>query len=138
MQLLVSSGSDAGRVIAVDRELVIGRVGGQADITLDDGQVSSRHAAVRPTAEGIEVEDLGSTNGTFIGAERLSAPHTLKNGDRVRLGGTELQAQISASEAPTAGGGGTIVQAGGGTTSRASSPPPSPPLPLPHQPGIRT
>ncbi len=118
MKLLVSSGPEAGRIISVDRELVLGRVGGQADVTFDDGQVSSRHAAVRPAAGGIEVEDLGSTNGTFVGQVRLSAPRVLADGDRLRIGGVELQAQVEGASVP-ASGAGTVIQ-GGGTVMRTA------------------
>jgi hypothetical protein len=67
---------------------VIGR-GTEADIQLTDTGVSRRHAEVRITADGIEVADLGSTNGTYVNGVRITTMQ-LQDGDRVTIGGTEL------------------------------------------------
>ncbi len=53
---------------------------------LDDAEVSRRHAALRPTGGRIELEDLGSTNGTFVNRKRVSGAQPLRTGDRVQLG----------------------------------------------------
>ena len=85
MKLLVSTGPDAGRVISIDHEVVVGRAGGSADVTIDDPQISGRHLRVRPSGDGIEVEDLGSTNGTFVNDKRVQT-HDLVDNDNVTLG----------------------------------------------------
>ena len=75
-----------GRRVEVTAELVLGREG---DVLIEDEEASRRHAAVRP-AEGdrIEVEDLGSRNGTFVNDERLGSKRVLAPRDTVRLGTT--------------------------------------------------
>ncbi|MGI8631092.1 MAG: FHA domain-containing protein [Solirubrobacterales bacterium] len=60
--LKVISGSDSGQSMEIDHEIVVGREG--ADLAIDDAEVSRRHAAIRPVDGGLEVEDLGSKNGT--------------------------------------------------------------------------
>jgi pSer/pThr/pTyr-binding forkhead associated (FHA) protein len=64
------------------------------DIVVPDPAMSRRHAAVRTLDSGIAIEDLGSTNGTFVNDRRIYGIAELKQGDRVRFGNTvwELQA----------------------------------------------
>jgi FtsP/CotA-like multicopper oxidase with cupredoxin domain/pSer/pThr/pTyr-binding forkhead associated (FHA) protein len=85
-------GPGAGEVHDVDRELVIGREG--ADIIVLDAEVSRRHAIVRPVAAGVELEDLGSSNGTFIDGRRIEGAVTLSETTIVRLGGSELTVEV--------------------------------------------
>ena len=61
------------------------------DLVLDDASVSRRHAQVAREAGGFSLTDLGSSGGTFVGDERVTAPRLLLDGDRVRLGGLELR-----------------------------------------------
>jgi FHA domain len=71
--------------------LTIGR-GGQNDIALDsDNFASARHARVEPRRDGVWVEDIGSTNGTFVNGARLSKPRRLAPGDVIRVGSTDLR-----------------------------------------------
>lgn len=56
------------------------------DIVLADPEVSRQHARVNQTPGGLVLEDLGSTNGTFVNGERLVSPRVLKAGDLVGLG----------------------------------------------------
>ncbi len=67
----------------------VGREG--CDVILPDPDVSRRHAAVRLLDNGVAVEDLGSTNGTFVNGVRLEAPKRLSPGDVVRVGETDLR-----------------------------------------------
>jgi pSer/pThr/pTyr-binding forkhead associated (FHA) protein len=79
-----------GSVIAVSRELVAGRETG-LDIPLPaDGYVSGRHARVVRAADADVIEDLGSTNGTFVNGERVNGPRPLHAGDLVTIGQTQL------------------------------------------------
>jgi pSer/pThr/pTyr-binding forkhead associated (FHA) protein len=90
--LLVISGPLEGEQIEVDRALVVGRH--DADVVIDDPELSRRHLQIRPDGDGLLVEDLGSTNGTFIDAHAIDAPTHLNHGDRVKLGATVLEVQI--------------------------------------------
>ena len=69
-----------------DREVVIGR-SRSCELTLQVGQASRRHAAVRFEDGHFRVRDLGSTNGTFVNEEPLEAERVLHPGDRIELGG---------------------------------------------------
>ena len=68
--------------------MVIGR-GAEVDLQLTDTGVSRRHAELRVVPGGLEVHDLGSTNGTWVNGRRVQAA-SLRDGDRVTVGTTEL------------------------------------------------
>jgi hypothetical protein len=57
-----------------------------SDIAFPDASVSSKHARILRTAEGFEIEDLGSRNGTFVNSEQVTGKRLLADGDTVRLG----------------------------------------------------
>lgn len=84
--LTVLSGINAGQVFALDgTDHVVGR-GTEADIWVEDGGVSRRHARVTCRSDGrYFVEDLGSTNGTFIGSQRIDVCE-IRPGDRIQVG----------------------------------------------------
>ena len=72
-------------------QLTLGR-GGQNDIALGkDDFVSARHARFEPRQDGVWVQDLGSTNGTYLNGVRLEQPRRLTSGDIVRIGDTDLR-----------------------------------------------
>ena len=77
----------AGRVIEPQPDLRIGR--DECDIMLADPEVSRWHAALRQVDSELAIEDLGSTNGTWVNGHRIEAVTPLRLGDRVRLGNTE-------------------------------------------------
>ena len=79
---------------------VIGR-GRRAAVRVHARDVSRRHAQIVVTSDGAIIEDLGSTNGTVIAGERLSAPRRLRDGDEVRLGDVILTFHASWSTAST-------------------------------------
>uniref|UniRef100_A0A6J5ZQA9 Unannotated protein n=1 Tax=freshwater metagenome TaxID=449393 RepID=A0A6J5ZQA9_9ZZZZ len=68
---------------------VLGR-GEQAEIRLDDPYASSRHARLVLQGGRVVLEDLGSTNGTYLNEELVSGPQPLHQGDRVRIGDSEF------------------------------------------------
>src|SRR4051812_46021557 len=94
--LIVRSGPRSGERIELIGELVVGRE--NADLTVHDEEVSRRHLAVRPHEDGVELEDLGSTNGTFVDGARLAAVVVVSSGARVVLGETELEIEVEVEE----------------------------------------
>jgi serine protease Do len=93
--LVVQDGRLAGRRISVSAELIIGRQ--DADLVLDDPQVSRHHAVVRPIEGGLEIEDLRSANGTSVNGVAIDGSHRLHDGDVVQVGGVRLTADVVAS-----------------------------------------
>ena len=82
-----------GRVHDLAEEQTLGRAAG-CQITLDDTYVSQLHARVFTKDGGWYVEDLGSTNGTYLNTKRVSSPLQLKRGDRIKIGATVLEAEV--------------------------------------------
>jgi pSer/pThr/pTyr-binding forkhead associated (FHA) protein len=81
-----------GELFTLDSHpLTIGRAGNN-DISMpDDEYASGRHARVEPRRDGIWVEDIGSTNGTFVNGIRLTRERKLTPGDVIRVGETDLR-----------------------------------------------
>ena len=82
-------GHTAGMEYDIGEGAVMGR-GDQAEIRLEDPFASSRHARLVPQGGIVVIEDLGSTNGTYLNEELLSGPQPLHRGDRVRIGDSEF------------------------------------------------
>jgi hypothetical protein len=82
-------GHTPGMEYDVGHGAVMGR-GDQAEIRLEDPFASSRHAKLTPQGGIVVIEDLGSTNGTYLNEELLSGPQPLHQGDRVRIGDSEF------------------------------------------------
>ena len=78
-----------GMEYEVGEGAVMGR-GDQAEIRLEDPFASSRHARLIRQGAVIVLEDMGSTNGTYLNEELLSGPQPLHPGDRVRIGDSEF------------------------------------------------
>ena len=89
--VLVVDGANKGeRAELAQAPILIGR-GADAAIRLDDDYVSTRHARIAASGDQWFVEDLGSTNGTYIGSARITQPTTLALGTQVRIGKTILE-----------------------------------------------
>jgi pSer/pThr/pTyr-binding forkhead associated (FHA) protein len=87
----VVAGRAVGMSILLDDELLIGRHADGAGRLADDDEISRSHARISLDRSGFcAIEDLGSTNGTFVNGLRISGPQTLSVGDTVELGGTTL------------------------------------------------
>ena len=85
-QLTMRSGPTPGKTYQLDQEeTIVGRDLAN-DIAISDPEVSRRHARFMRKEEEFLVEDLGSTNGTFLNGERISSPQELKVGDVITLG----------------------------------------------------
>ena len=119
--LVFKEGPLSGRRVEIDAELVLGRE--DAGLTIEDEEISRRHAVVRPGDGGIEIEDLGSTNGTYVNGSRIEGPTRLAGGDTVKLGRSVLEVE-SARAAAT-------VAAPVPAAPAASAPAPTPPPPTP-------
>jgi pSer/pThr/pTyr-binding forkhead associated (FHA) protein len=90
-KLQIVSGPNAGQSVPLgDKPILLGR-GTDAAIRLDDDYVSTRHARFATNGEQWFVEDLGSTNGTYLGSQRLTSPTPIGIGIAVRLGKTIVE-----------------------------------------------
>jgi pSer/pThr/pTyr-binding forkhead associated (FHA) protein len=113
-RLEVVAGKAVGMSILVEDELLIGRQTDGAGRLAEDEEISRSHARVTLDTSGFcAIEDLGSTNGTFVNGLRISGPTTVSEGDTIELGATTLAVrelpQPSRVEAPAAGRQATVV-----------------------------
>jgi predicted component of type VI protein secretion system len=133
--LVITSGQLEGRRIEVSRELVVGRE--NVDVEIDDAELSRRHFAVRPVAGGLEVEDLGSRNGTRVDGTRIDGPTRVRHGAVVTVGVTMLIVELP-QEAPASSAGETRAHVSEGTVVGQAPPRPArrpaPPPPAPSAP----
>jgi len=88
-------GHAAGMIYDIGEGAVLGR-GDAADIRLEDPFASSRHARLVVQGGIVVLEDLGSTNGTYLNDELVQGPQPLHTGDRVRIGDSEFTYQDEA------------------------------------------
>ena len=79
-----------GRVFDLGEEVTVGRAAG-CGVALDDAFTSQMHARVFRRNGETWIEDLGSTNGTFVNAKKLATPVLLHPGDRLQVGRTVLE-----------------------------------------------
>jgi predicted component of type VI protein secretion system len=85
-QFVVRSGPNAGKAYPLEgAELTVGRDPSNP-VSINDGEISRRHAKLSWKGASYVLEDLGSTNGSFVNGTRLSAPLALKPGDAVSFG----------------------------------------------------
>ncbi|MGH2838047.1 MAG: FHA domain-containing protein [Thermoleophilaceae bacterium] len=90
--LKVTEGLASGTEIQLDEDFLIGRTA-QGDGTLGgDAELSREHARVSRSGSGeLQIEDLGSTNGTSVNGQRISAPTPIRPGDTVKVGTTTIR-----------------------------------------------
>jgi hypothetical protein len=79
-----AAGHPSGLAYDLMGGVTLGR--GDVEIKLDDPFASSRHASITRQGRTLVIEDLGSTNGTYLNDEQLSGPSPLHDGDRIRIG----------------------------------------------------
>lgn len=85
-RLVMRSGPAPGTVFDLTKgDMVIGREAG-CDIVINDTEASRRHARLVSQHGGYVIEDLGSTNGTFVNGQRLMGPHMLRPGELISIG----------------------------------------------------
>jgi FHA domain len=80
-----------GEVLPIPDEVTVGRGGGCGIVLADDTYVSTLHARLFQRNGESFVEDLGSTNGTFVNGKRVSAATRLRRGDQVQFGQTVVE-----------------------------------------------
>jgi hypothetical protein len=89
LRVQTAAGLRAGAAYDLSEGALLGR-GDGADIRLEDTFASSRHARLVPEGDVIVLEDLGSTNGTYLNGEPLVGPQPLHVGDRIKIGDSEF------------------------------------------------
>lgn len=132
-RLIERTGPNPGAVYDLTKDVTLVGRDVTNDVVVNDPEVSRQHARLTRTPGGFVLEDLGSTNGTFVNGERLSAPRILNPGDLIGLG--EKVALTFDAVAPEAAA--TVVspsaaqpaapQAPAGPAAQPPPPPPTPP-----------
>ena len=95
----ILDGAEGGREVEIGRSLTVGR-GEDAGLFIDDPEISRAHAVLGPTGTGLEVEDLGSLNGTWVNGERISHSTRLAPGDVIKVGTTRIEVLTVAGGRP--------------------------------------
>ncbi len=140
-RLIMRQGPVPGRTFDLSKDVIVLGRDVKNDLVVNDAEVSRHHTRLTATPAGYQVEDLVSTNGTFVNGQRITAATPLRPGDLVGMGDTVvlefgLVAQVDAT-----------VMAGSGSPpmdpemarpvapkAAASVPPPPPYLPPPAEP----
>jgi hypothetical protein len=133
--LKITGGNAAGQTITMEQELVIGRSTPGLGSLGGDSEISRVHARIFHDPSGrLTIEDLGSTNGTFVNGNRISGQQPLNSGDQVRVGQTSLSVEGGAADAGATSVGNVIpVPVPPAAPAAAQPPPPTQQLP-PQQP----
>ncbi|MEO8093272.1 MAG: FHA domain-containing protein [bacterium] len=122
--LVIREGVEAGKEIPLEGSLTVGRAE-DADLVLDDQGISRTHARLTADPAGPLIEDLGSTNGTFVNGQRVTGAHRLSGGDEIQMGAAVVEV--------VGGSGETQVMAPDAGATEAHPPPPAP-VPIPPPP----
>jgi hypothetical protein len=128
------SGPLAGERFPIESEVIVGSA--EADITVEDPEISQRHAAIRPVGDLLEITDLGSANGTRVNGVRVDRPTRIGLGDLIELGSISMRFEFLRLAhdltviAPAADPGRTVVR------PRVERSPPEHPLTPGHRPAV--
>lgn len=88
--VVVEPATDKGRSYPLGDELTVGRAAG-CHVTVDDTYVSQMHSRVYQRNGQLMVEDLGSTNGTYLNGVKVTGPMVIQRGDKLKVGNTVLE-----------------------------------------------
>jgi pSer/pThr/pTyr-binding forkhead associated (FHA) protein len=91
--VVVTPSERKGTEFALGDEVTVGRAGGCGVLLADDTFVSQLHARVFRRDGDLYVEDLGSTNGTYLNKKKVTAPVAMRKGDKIQFGRTTLELQ---------------------------------------------
>jgi hypothetical protein len=92
LEVVAALGFDPGTLLDLTGGAMLGRADG-ADIKVEDQYASSNHARIYPRGEFMYIEDMGSTNGTYLNGRALGTSERLKPSDVIRIGDTEYRYQ---------------------------------------------
>ncbi len=87
---LVAPAELRGRSFPLSEEITVGRAAG-CQVTIDDTYASQLHARVFQREGQVYVEDLGSTNGTYLNRKKVTGPMVLQRGDKLQIGNTVME-----------------------------------------------
>ncbi len=93
LSLVVLEPPNDGRQFAVMGEMTIGRAA-ECQVALDDTYISQLHARVTNSESGLVIEDLGSTNGTYVNRQRVTTPVYGEAGDQIQVGGIVMELRV--------------------------------------------
>jgi pSer/pThr/pTyr-binding forkhead associated (FHA) protein/predicted lipid-binding transport protein (Tim44 family) len=93
LRLEVVEGPQAGLGLDLEGPVIVGRSSARATFVLKDSEASRRHASLIPQGQSVNVQDLGSTNGTFVNDERIDERRMVGVGDRLRIGTSVIEVQ---------------------------------------------
>jgi hypothetical protein len=88
--VVAAMGHAPGTAFEIEDEAILGRAP-TADVRIEDAFASSAHARVFPRGQTMYIEDLGSTNGTYLNERQLQAVEELRPDDTIRIGETEYR-----------------------------------------------
>jgi hypothetical protein len=92
LEVVAALGYEPGTVFEIHESATLGR-SPSAEVRIDDPYASSAHARIFPRGQFMYIEDMGSTNGTFLNGRQLRKPEQLRGSDTIRIGDTEYRYQ---------------------------------------------
>jgi hypothetical protein len=92
LEVIAAMGHAPGTIFEIHDEAVLGRAP-SSDVQIEDSFASSAHARIFPRGPTMYIEDLGSTNGTYLNERQLTAVEELRPDDTIRIGETEYRYQ---------------------------------------------
>ncbi len=92
LEVIAAMGFDPGTLLDLSGGVTLGRADG-AEIKVEDQFASSNHARIYERGEAMYIEDMGSTNGTYLNGHELRTSERLKPSDVIRIGDTEWRYQ---------------------------------------------
>ena len=90
LEVIAALGREPGEVLELDGDATLGRAA-TAEVHVDDPYASSVHARIFRRGGGMYIEDMGSTNGTFLNGQQLERPERLHGSDTIRIGDSEYR-----------------------------------------------